>query len=311
MKFSRPTALALLTTALTAPSAFAYDFGNGFSLMGDVELEYVDSTGSGSSSTFGFADMTLGWRSQAGGAIGFGFDLTGVAASDIDDGETYSAFWGGLVLTTAFGEVTVGRPRPLLDTLSPAPDVGALKIYELELGMISGSFLASEALFGSDLDIYGISLKGSSGAFSYGAAVHQVDTGSNTADIVELTGGYDAGAVRVYGGLEMLDDGSDEFRKLILGARYGADRWAIGAELANFTAGPSDGTVYELYGEYEVIEGLAIGAQYLNYDDFIGESLYGISGIYSMGSGGFAELGYTDVTGPSDGIVSASIGFRF
>jgi len=229
----------------------------------------------------------------------------------LDGGDDYTTFWGGLVLTTSFGEVTLGRPRPLLDTLSLTPDVGAVRIYDLELGAITGSFLAAQAQFDTGIDVYGVSLKGTSGAFSYGAALHHVDAGSDTAEVLELTGGFDAGDARVYGGYEMLDDGSDNLRKLILGARYGADRWAIGAELANFRSGSDDGTVYELYGEYEVTEGLAIGAQYKNYDDLFGDSLYGVSGIYSMGSGGFAELGYADISGASDGIVSASIGFRF
>lgn len=310
MIFLRPTALALLTTALTGPAAFALDFGNGFSVTGDVELEYVKPEG-GSSFSFGYGDLTLGWRSQAGGAVGLGFDLTGIAVHDLDNSDTYSMVWGGLVLTTSFGEVTIGRPRPLLDTLSPSPDIGALRVLELELGTISGSLLASEALFDPGLDVYGVSLKGAAGTFSYGAALHQVDTGSAKADVLELTAGYQAGATRIYGGFEMLDFASDDIRKLILGARHGADRWAVGAEVVTFRAGSNEGTTYELYGEYEVIEGLAIGAQVQNLDDIIGESIYGVSGVYSMGSGGFAELGYAKISGSDSGIVSASVGFRF
>jgi len=50
--------IALLTTALAASAANARDLGNGFSLTGEVELEYV---GSGSiNEIMSFTDLTLG-----------------------------------------------------------------------------------------------------------------------------------------------------------------------------------------------------------------------------------------------------------
>jgi hypothetical protein len=50
--------IALLTTALAASAANARDLGRGFSLTGEVELEYV---GSGSiNEIMSFTDLTLG-----------------------------------------------------------------------------------------------------------------------------------------------------------------------------------------------------------------------------------------------------------
>lgn len=58
MKLLGSAAVAALSLGLTAPAALALDFGNGFSIVGDVELEYV--TGDSDSEIFGFADVTLG-----------------------------------------------------------------------------------------------------------------------------------------------------------------------------------------------------------------------------------------------------------
>jgi hypothetical protein len=53
-------ASCLATLLVTAAPAMALDFGNGFSLTGDVELEYYQTNSSDQS--LAFADMTLSWR---------------------------------------------------------------------------------------------------------------------------------------------------------------------------------------------------------------------------------------------------------
>lgn len=309
MKFFQTAAITALATGLAAPAAFALDFGNGFTLTGDVELEYISPDG-GDDVTFGFTDLTLGWRSQGGGAVGLGFDLSLVSFHDLDDGQDESAFWGGLVLTTAFGDVTIGTPRPLLDQLPKTPDIGAARALDLELGLFSGSYLAYFNLFDSSLNVYGVSLKGSSGAFSYGAAVHRAESGGDKADVIELAIGYELDATELYAAFEQFDAGPVDLQKLIVGARYSAERWSIGAEASNLDAPGTSVSTVKLYGDYKVTDALTIGAQALEISEGGGERIYGLSGEYGFGSGGFAELGYFDVDGSGDA-VTASIGYRF
>jgi hypothetical protein len=138
MKLFGTTAFAALVAG-SAP-ALALDLGSGFTVSGDVELEYsADEIGNEGSTAF--IDATLGWRSQAGGSIGFGFDLDLVGMESFGAGFSASAITGGLVLTTEFGELTVGNPRPLLSTMIDTPMIGGLRTYDVQLENLSGSTL--------------------------------------------------------------------------------------------------------------------------------------------------------------------------
>jgi hypothetical protein len=309
MSFLIRATAAALATGLATTAVQALDFGNGFSLTGDVELEYLSPDG-GEDTTFGFTDLTLGWRSQGGGAVGVGFDLSVVSYHDFDSDFDESVFWGGLVLTTAFGDVTVGSPRPLLDLLPKTPDIGGARVLDLELGFLTGSTLAYFKLLDSDVDVYGISFKGESGAFNYGAAVHQADGVGDKADVIELVVGYSLDQAELYAAFEKLDDGSTDLQKFIVGGRYTAERWSVGAEATDFDASGSSVSTFKLFADFNVTDALTVGAQALEISQDGSQRIYGLTGEYGFGTGGFAELGYFDADGSSDA-VTASIGYRF
>ncbi len=60
-------------------------------------------------------------------------------------------------------------------------------------------------------------------------------------------------------------------------------------------------------------EGFTLGAQFLNFDPGSGGDLqlYGLTGEYGFGPGGFAQLGVLDGSNSLATTYSASIGFRF
>jgi hypothetical protein len=311
------THLGKLTVALLAASALpalAYDLGNGFTVTGDVELEYAsaDST----SISAGFTDVTLSWRSQGTGALTYGFDLTNVSLHDLDDDESESALWLGLVVGTSFGEFSVGRPRPLHDTMFDTPDVGAARVLGFEFLGLGPSFLASIALLeGSSLDIWGLTYTGQSGGLTYGAGLHRLSSGSNSLNIYELVVKYETGATEVYAGFETGDNELDDLNKLVLGANYTADRWSAGLQAISLNASGNSLEAVKLFGDYVVLDGLTVGAQYQRVTGAGAEELniYGLSGIYSFGVG-FAELGLSKLETPSgsgDTVTTASIGLRF
>ena len=299
-------ALSILALASFATPALALDFGNGFTLSGDVELEYISSNGS--TESIGFVDATLGWRSQAGSAVGFGFDLTPVGFSFLDTGDTSSTFWGGLVLTTAVGEVTIGNPRPLLTTMINAPELGGYRILELEFSQITGSTLEVIALQ-SDEQLYGVSFKGSSGALAYGASYHTVE--GSAADILELVATYQLGNILIQSGAETIRGSGTSFNKFLIGATYAADRWSAGVLVSSANALGTDVTTTRLFADYAVSDALTIGAQKMSIDGPFSGSLYGVSAEYGFASGGFAQLGVIGSSPGGDTAYTASIGFRF
>lgn len=298
-------AFAALALGLSTTGAVALDLGSGFSIVGDVELEF--NGGNGDDESLGFTDLTLGWRS----ASGIGVDLTFVSITEFDGNDDESALWGGIVFTTGLGDVTVGRPRPLMADMSSAPYLGSVRAFSAgELGLISGSFVDLIGMYSDNLDVYGITLEGESGALRYGLGLHSLRAEGQSVEAIEVTARYQLDSAEVYGGFETVDVQPEAYTKVMLGGRFIQERWSAGVELSNIKGfGPGDSTFTKLFGDYEVIDGLTLGMQYEDWGD-AGGNLIGLNGIYGFGSGGFAELGYVSNT-DGDHVTSASIGFRF
>lgn len=234
-----------------------------------------------------------------------------MSISDFGDNQDETALWGALVLTTSFGEISVGRPRPLLATFSPAPDLGATRLFTVgEIGLVFGSLVDLTAIYQPEVDILGATLKGDVGALSYGVGVHSLRNGGFSVEALELTLKYALDNAEVYGGLEAVDFPMETYNKVMFGGRYLQDRWSLGMEVVNITGfGSGSQTFTKVYGDYEVMDGLTLGVQFENWGGS-SDNLIGLSGVYTFGIGGFAELGYVSDSYGSN-VTSASIGFRF
>jgi hypothetical protein len=302
-------ACGVIATVLATP-ALALDFGNGFSLVGEIGLENVDTDSGGNG--FGFADLTASWRSRGDGGLGFGADVTLEAVRLFNTGDNLSVFWGGLVLTTGFGEITVGAPRPILVDFLATPDLAGSSIVEFDFseGKIGPSLTAAQLLVtGKEIDFYGVSLKGSAGALDYGVGLHQIDAGSGDINVLELGARYRIDRLILTAGAELRDfstvSGTQEL--WTVGALYEADRWSIGAQARQAQDPGSDSvTSLRVYGDYAVTEALTIGVQAVDAET-LGDTVYGISAQYEVGMG-FAGLGY--LGGSTEALV-ANIGLRF
>ncbi len=305
MKRFSQTALPLIL--LAAAPLSAQDMGGGFTVSGNVQLEYYVAD-SGSDDSFGFVDTTIGWRSQGGGGLGFGVDLSLVAIENLRSSNDFNAVWGGLVVATGFGEVTLGRPRSLLETMIISPTLGGGDVFVLELEGTSGSFLELTGL-SSGIDIYGLSFKGGSGGLSYGAAIHQLDGTSSDSTLVELAAAFETGNLRFQGAFETFDLGGTRSDKILLGATYDQDVWSAGLLLPRQDTG-SAVTTTKVFGDYALSDIVTLGAQIWRQDTGSSDAtLYGLTAEFGSDSGAFGELGVVGQSG--DQRFNASVGYRF
>jgi hypothetical protein len=306
MRIAAPTALFI--ASISGPVA-AFDLGNGFSLTGEVELEYL--TSDGDDVTLGWIDVTLGWRSQGGGAIGFGADLTIDSLQQLDTGEDVTAYWGGLVITTGAGDFTIGMPRPVLDVLFDTPKLGGNSFIDFQFEQFAGP-LASVLITVQEVDAYGVSFVGASGDLKYGISYNDLE--DLDAEVIQVAANYQLGATLIQGGAEVITSGSDDITALVLGATHDFDRFSIGAAVTDVSssAGGFDGQSIKVFGEYEVTDALTLGAQIQNFEQPVNGTLYGLSGEYTFGPGGYARLGVLDSDQSNDeAIFDAAVGFRF
>lgn len=315
MKILATSAFAALATGLVAPAATALDFGNGFSLKGDVEVEYLSEGGDGTS--YAFTDLTLGWRSQGGGAFGVGVDLsvTGIKNFEEDNSSHYT--WASLVLTTAYGELAIGRPRAVLDGMFDTPQIGGTQIFDSSLVFFGNGSSVTFFTQTLDSDVTGVTFKGAQGNLSYGVGMHRLRESvfGIDADVVEAAMTYQLGNTKLFAGAELVDPANTsatDIEKILFGARHDAERWSAGLVASKLSVGRIDFKTYTLFGDYKVTEALTVGAQILRIEQSgFSSDIYGLSSEYGFGSGGFAGLGVVMPEDSPDDRFTASVGYRF
>ncbi|WP_128516512.1 hypothetical protein [Tabrizicola thermarum] len=307
----RCAALLLSGLALGAGPALALDLGNGFAITGDVELEYLDD--GSDDETLAVHDLTLGWRSQAGGSFSFGLDVTTQGFDLIQDDVDNSKLWAAGVLVTPYGEIAAGRPQPVLERMFPLPQPGGARYVDIlfaSVGGYGGSFLAQTAVLSDYLDFTGLTVKGTSGALTYGAGAHRIKGPSASAEGYELGAIYRAGGTDLFVAYEMLDTPVGTLDRWQVAARYATDRWSVGIHHMDSDYIVTSVAATTLFGDYRLSDALTIGAQVISATEW-NYTLYGLSAEYGFGRGGFGQLGYLTADEGSDSIASASIGYRF
>jgi hypothetical protein len=305
----RSAAFLAFLLASTSTPALALDFGNGFSLTGEVEFEYADISGS-DSETYFIGDVTLGWRAGEAGALGFGFDFAVDTAYLFSESEDFTAYWGGLVLTTGFGEFTVGAARPVLDTVYQFPDVGTNGLIGVELGFVNGSIMAFYPKI-ADRVATGVSLAGSSGAFGYGVSVHKLDAGGATLDGSQIALTYSLGDTMLMGGVEAVSvSGGNNLSTVQFGVVYDKGPLELGVELKHIDNGPSTTRLSRLHAGYDVTDAITVSGDIARISGSgSGTDIWGLGAEYRFGNGGFLEVGTTSIENTD--IWDLGLGFRF
>ncbi len=292
--------LALPITALAMP-AMAVDLGNGLSFSGDIRLE--DGTGAlvtADPYRMAYSDLMFAWRSDAQGALGFGLDLNMVAVKDINGTSGISQeiqFWGGLVATTAVGDFTIGRPRPLLSSLSPVPDFAASPLTELNYGTVGAASFAFTDLNASEFlgrspDVVGASFVGQSGPWRYGLARHQVEGDTYEFGTTEVTGSYSSNNFLGYAGVERIENAINVWTSVMVGSTYTMGKAVLGAEMIASDMSGTEVNRTRLFGTYDVTDQVELGLQAQQVSsEFLTVNYYGATAAYSFASGAYAKLG--------------------
>jgi Gram-negative porin len=301
MRYLGTTAIAALVTGLAAPAALALDFGNGFSLNGEVELEYIDGSGD-FNETLGYGSVDLVWQ-QDGGGFGAFVGLDAYA----QDNDNVSSWYGALTYSGSFGKVQIGAPRNALDDYIDTPEVGGLRFLDLELGALGGSYLPFITLVSNTETPVGLRYDGVFGDAKVGVSYLTVEG----TDFLDLGASYQIGNTVLRAGVEQARDTGLEATAYFLGAET-----TIGPVLAGVMFSDSEllGNVRatKLYATYSPIAPLDLTATYLSAGNGgSSDEFYGLNADYTFGQGVYVQGGVLGVSGSSNQIYNLSLGMKF
>ncbi|MBL9045819.1 MAG: hypothetical protein JNK34_00670 [Tabrizicola sp.] len=283
--------------ALSALPAAAQD-SSGLSYSGEVKLEYLDAN----SSYWSLAgDAALTWRS--GGL--FGFDAA-VDTVVIDRGSDFTNYWAAAVLSFGSGELAIGAPRPVFLTQEVQPKFGTSRLVDLELSFVRGGFARIASAEDPGMTP-GITYTHKLDSVTFAAGYHRIDNSSTELNIYEGLMRYDGGATQYFISAEHVATPSDDATFLSIGARHDADRFDLGATLSKFKTSDTTLTA-RLYGSYDIMPGLSIGADYLAIQDT--DDVYSLGARYEMDSGLFVEGGVSELSGSNE-VYDIGVGFSF
>lgn len=283
--------------ALAALPAAAQEAPTGLTFGGEVKLEYVD----GNSSTWLFAgDMGMTWRS--GGLLGFDAALD---ANYFDDGTDLTNAWAALVLSTAAGEIAVGAPRPVTETLRVMPRFSSSRLVDINTSAAIGS-LTSLASYDDTGMTPGVTWQQTSGNLTFGAGYHHLNDAN--VDVAEGVMRFESGATTFFITGEFATAPGDDPSVMQIGAFHDADRFDLGASLSRIDLNGPNINALRLHGSFDVMQALTLRGDMLLLQD--AEDLYSISATYSMDNGLFVEGGGTKVQDVGE-VYDIGIGFKF
>jgi hypothetical protein len=316
LMISRSVTTITLALGLTFPAfSQGLDLKNGFTLTGEVELEYAHYDGAGTNQgAYAFVDLGLKWRGQAANGFGLGVDVDLVGTDATGSDSDFSKVWGGLVLTTDLGDLTIGTPRSLIKTMILAPNLGGFTAFERSNDSFGGSWLESFGV-ADFVNISGVSFKGTKGVLSYGASYNWISSdlpGDSKQRILELAAVLETGKIRLQAGFQQREFLGVSVIRRSLGATFTGDRLSAGVLRSETPSGffPTSSTL--VFADYDITDALTLGAQ-ANQTQ-IGNfwtNIYGLTGEYTLANGAFAQAGLYSAPDYDVTHAEVSIGFRF
>ena len=282
--------------ALAALPVAAQEAATGLTFGGEVKLEYIDSNGSLLALD---GDLGMSWRS--GGLLGFDAALD---STYFDDGDDLTNGWAAVVLSTGVGEIALGAPRPVLETMRVMPRFSSSRVLDLQTSIFTGS-LASLASFEDKGMTPGVTWQQTTGNLTFGAGYHHLN--DTNIDVAQGVMRFESGATTFFITGEFATTPGDDPSIMQIGAFHDADRFDLGAALSRYDmSGTHNGL--RLYGSFDVMSALTLRGDMLLLEDT--SDLYSVSATYSMDNGLFVEGGGTKLEGADD-VYDIGVGFKF
>ena len=273
------------------------------------------------------ADIGLSWRNS--GAINLGFDaeITSFVplGSSRDFMDNATTIWGGVVLASDWGDLTLGNPRGIAHDLNLPSETAAAESLESLLGftgltkaaLIEGGKLSIQTSGVTDIRTVGATFYQGQGPVNYGFGLHQMDVEGSIFDVTEMSLSYGFGAARAYGLYErMQDDFGGAIIKSTLGARYDLEKWNFGVEMVKVDFDQIPMARNKLFVAYHPSDKITLTAQAENFNlDSDSTNVFGVKGEYRFGQNIFAELGVLQAADENvlgfDRLTSLTVGYRF
>lgn len=299
MKLFCATSLLALTS-LAAP-ALALDIGGGFSLIGNLEYERLDSGSSGANIAFLDADLSYLHSSGFGGFIG-------VDSISVSTGDTAEALYGALSYSGDFGRIEIGAPRSVINDYVVTPEIGTADFLDFTLAQFSGPFLPFIFLT-TDETAIGLRYDGTFGATSVGLSYHKVDSASVIS--AAMSYGFDNG--KLMASIEHLSDSGNSGTRFLIGGEYSFGQVTTGLLVSN-DDGITDATAVKGYVVYSATDRLDLTASVLTAS--VGGSdltIYGLGATYDLSDDLYAEVGYVGGDGVIGGgdVFTLAVGVNF
>ncbi|HMS94686.1 MAG TPA: hypothetical protein PKA03_05625 [Tabrizicola sp.] len=296
------TASTIALISLTAP-LMALDLGGGFSITGNVELEYLND--GSDDETFGILDADLVYE-HANGFGGFvGVDAFGTSSS------TEETIYGALSYSGSFGKIQIGAPRNALDDYVVSPEIGGVDVLDISLGGLSGSILPA-VLIGSDEAATGLRYDGSFGSANVGVSYLDFED----AKILDAAMTYNLGETKLMAGLERASSSGSESTAYFLGAEHDFGQVTAGAILGHSDLFASSGAdSFTGYAVYSATDRLDLTASVLTISASGSDAqYYGLAANYELSEALYVEAGYVTASssfGGDDDFFALSVGMNF
>lgn len=283
--------------ALAALPAAAQEAATGLTFGGEVKLEYLDAN----SSVWALdGDVGMTWRS--GGLLGFEAALD---STHFDDGEDLTNGWAALVLSTGIGEIAVGAPRPVLETMRVMPRFSSSRVLDLTASYYTGSLVGLYSFEDNGMTP-GVTWQQTTGNLSFGAGYHHLNDANS--DVAEGVMRFESGATTYFITGQFATTPGDDPSIMQIGAFHNADRFDLGAALSRLDVEGDRENALRLYGSFDVMQALTLRGDMLMLQD--SDDLYSLSATYSMDNGLFVEGGGTKLPDDNE-IYDIGVGFKF
>lgn len=294
----KPVLLVLAALAIPA-TANAQSLPDGVTAKGYVEYEHLTSDGDDASGIIGDFDVSI---APFMGGVGLDFGLIGLDF----EGTSESALFGALTYHVGNHKFSVGVPRSVLKDHTRMPDVGGVRYFGFETGLITDG-IVDIAYLTSDEAPLGVRYDGDFGMVKVGASYHHFSDGAD-ADVFGLGATYTRDIWFASASVEHFD--ADGHNGTLFHTEIGAktDLYEAGIGLSNGDDGYFDDTSIMAWGSYYVMPQLALNASVL---DVGSTTIYGVGADYTFWNGAYAQLGYLDSDDAFDGIWDVSLGWKF